>query len=121
MSDDEKNRDNDSFEEFDQKNSDDEKMRENEDDEKIRENNDDDQIKLFIKDVNANDTMITCSPSEKISRVKELIAEKLNIKPDLQRLTYINKPLDDDKTLFDYDIQSNNTIHLTRRLHGGLI
>ena len=121
MSDDEKNRDNDSYEEIDQRNSDDEKMRENEDDEKIRENNDDDKFILFIKDVNGNETMIECSPSEKISRLKELIAEKLNIKPDLQRLTYLNKPLDDDKTLFDYDIQSNSTIHLIHRLHGGLI
>ena len=112
MSDDEKNKDNDSFEEIDQKNSDDEKMRENEDDDKFN---------LFIKDVDGSDIMIKCSPSEKISRVKELIAEKLSINANSQRLMYQNKQLDDDKTLIDYDIQSNSTIHLILRLHGGLI
>ena len=66
MSDDEKNKENDSFEEIDQRNSDDEKMRENEDDDKFN---------LFIKQITGNSTMITCSPTEKISRVKELIAE----------------------------------------------
>ena len=108
MSDDEKNRDNGSFEEIDQRNSDDEKIRE------------DDQFNLFIKDVNGNSTMITCSPSDKISRVKELIDEKLNIKPHTQRLTYKTTQLEDDKTLFDYDIEPNSTIHLIQRLHGGL-
>ena len=112
MSDDEKNRDNGSFEEIDQKNSDDEKMRENEDDDKFN---------LFIKQITGNSTMITCSPTEKISRVKELIAEKLSINANSQRLMYQNKQLDDDKTLIDYDIQSNSTIHLILRLHGGLI
>ena len=112
MSDDEKNKDNDSFEEIDQKNSDDEKMRENEDDDKFN---------LFIKQITGNSTMITCSPTEKISRVKELIAEKLSINANSQRLMYQNKQLDDDKTLIDYDIQSNSTIHLILRLHGGLI
>ena len=118
MSDDEKNRDN---EEIEQKNSDDEKMRENDDDEKIRENNDDDQINLFIKEIDGSDIMIECSPSEKISRLKELIAEKLNIPPNSQRLTYKNIQLEGDKTLFDFDIESNSTIHLIQRLHGGLI
>ena len=110
MSDDEKNKENDSFEEIDQRNSDDEKMRENEDDDKFN---------LFIKQITGNSTMITCSPTEKISRVKELIAEKLSINANSQRLMYQNKQLDDDKTLIDYDIQSNSTIHLIHRLHGG--
>ena len=48
MSDDEKNRDNGDFEEIDQRNSDDEKIRE------------DDQFNLFIKDVNGNETIIEC-------------------------------------------------------------
>ncbi len=100
MSDDEKNRDNGSFEEID-----------------IRE---DDQFNLFIKGVTGNETIIKCSPSDKISRVKELIDEKLNIKPHTQRLTYKTTQLEDDKTLFDYDIEPNSTIHLIQRLHGGL-
>ncbi len=111
MSDDEKNKENDSFEEIDRKNSDDEKIRED----------DDDKFNLFIKQITGNSTMITCSPTEKISRVKELIAEKLSINANSQRLMYQNKQLDDDKTLIDYDIQSNSTIHLILRLHGGLI
>ena len=104
MSDDEKNRDNGSFEEIDQ-------------DEKIRE---DDQFILFIKDIIGNETMITCSPTEKISRVKELIAEKLGINANSQLLTFEGNQLNDDKTLSNYDIQSNSTIFLTQRLHGGL-
>ena len=32
---------------------------------------------------------------------------------------YLNKQLEDEKTLDYYDIQSNSTIHLILRLHGG--
>ncbi len=64
--------------------------------------------------------MITCSPTEKISSVKMLIAEKLGINANYQRLTFEGNELNDNETLSNYDIQSNSTIFLTQRLHGGL-
>ena len=108
---------NNSFEEIKQTDSDNEKIRE-ENDENIKEA-DDEEINVFIKQITGNSTLIKCSPTANISKLKELIHEKLNINVNSQRLMYLNKQLEDEKTLDYYDIESNSTIHLILRLHGG--
>ena len=97
------------------------------DDEKIRPaNSDSDDEKenvfnLFIKDVNLNQIQINCSPSDTISQLKEKIYEIKNIKPNNQRLNFESQELsDNNKTIKDYKIPNNSTLHLTMRLTGGL-
>ena len=72
-------------------------------------------MQIHVKTLSGKTASLNVKSSDTIIAVKAMIKEQLDISPDKQHLVYIDKPLENRRTLADYEIRDGGVIFLGKQ------